>query len=81
MNNKAMIPAEGVHESTYALLMRSEEKQRGILEIVVFTLFTLCAVFSLWQFAGQSVAFPLSAVHGADSGDSTKPVQHCEARS
>jgi hypothetical protein len=81
MNNKAMIPAEGVHESTYALLMRSEEKQRGIFEIVVFTLFILCAVFSLWQFAGQSVAFPLSAVNGADSGDSAKPVQHCEARS
>jgi len=81
MNNKAMIPAEAVHESTYALLMRSEEKQRGILEIVVFALFILCAVFSLWQFAGQSVAFPLSAVHGADAGDSTKSVQPCEAHS
>ena len=76
-----MIPAEGVHESTYALLMRSEEKQRGILEIVVFALFILCAVFSLWQFAGQSVAFPLPAVRIADSAVASVSVQHCEARS
>ena len=81
MNNKAMTPTEGMHESTYALLMRSEEKQRSILEIVVFTLFILSAIFSLWQFAGQSVAFPLSAVHSVDSSDSAKSVQHCEARS
>jgi hypothetical protein len=80
MNNKVMIPAKAVHESTYALLMRSEEKQRGILEIVVFALFILCAVFSLWQFAGQSVAFPLSAIHGAESGASSAPAQHFEAR-
>lgn len=80
MNNKAMIPAEGVHESTYALLMRSEEKERGILEIVVFALFILCAVFSLWQFAGQSVAFPLSAIHNTDSASSAS-VQDCGARS
>ena len=79
MNNKAMIPAEGVHESTYALLMRSEEKERGILEIIVFALIILCAIVSLFQFAGQSVAFPISAVHGADSGAPTI-TQHCEAR-
>ena len=81
MNNKAMIPPKEMHESTYALLMRSEEKQRGIFEIVVFALFILCAVFSFWQFAGQSVAFPLRAIHGTDSGVSSASVQHCEARS
>lgn len=80
MNTKAMIPAEGVHESTYALLMRSEEKERGILEIVVFALIILCAVVSLCQFAGQSVAFPISAVHGADAGTSPVTAHHCEAR-
>lgn len=79
MNNKAMIPAEGVHESTYALLMRSEEKERSILEIVVFALIILCAVVSLFQFAGQSVAFPISAVHSADSG-APATAQRCEAR-
>ena len=80
MINKAMIPAEGAHESTYALLMRSEEKERGVLEIVVFALIILCAVISLCQFAGQSVAFPISAVHGADSGTSPVIAQHCEVR-
>ena len=80
MNNKAMISTEGVHESTYALLMRSEEKQRSILEIVIFALIILCAVVSLFQFAGQSVAFPISAIHSADSGASPATAQHCEAR-
>ena len=80
MNNNAMIPVEGVHESTYALLMRSEEKERGIFEIVVFALIILCAVVSLCQFAGQSVAFPISAVHSADSGASPATAQHCEVR-
>ena len=79
MNNKAMIPAEGVHESTYALLMRSEEKERSILEIVVFALIILCAVVYHFHFAGQSVAFTISAVHTADSG-APATAQRCEAR-
>jgi hypothetical protein len=81
MNNKTMIPATELHESTYALLMRSEEKERGILEIVVFALFIVCAVFSVWQFAGQSVAFPLRDIHFADSS-APAATGHCsEVRS
>jgi hypothetical protein len=46
-------------ESTYALLVRSEEKNRSLLEMLVYALFILSAVFSIWQFAHQSVAFPI----------------------
>jgi hypothetical protein len=46
-------------ESTYALLVRSEEKKRNVLEILVYFLFILSAVFSIWQFAHQTVAFPI----------------------
>ncbi len=81
MNNQSMIPAEGVHESTYALLMRSEEKERSILEIAVYAIIILCAVFSVWQFAGQSVAFPFRAIRGAESTASSATSLHYEARS
>ena len=45
-------------ETTYSLLVRSEEKNRSVLEIVVFALFMLSAVFSIWQFAVQPISVP-----------------------
>jgi len=38
-------------ESAYALLVRSEEKGRGILEILVYTVFAFSVVLSICQFA------------------------------
>jgi len=40
-------------ESTYALLVRSEEKGRGVLETIVYAAFILSAIFLIWQFATQ----------------------------
>lgn len=37
--------------TTYSLLIRSEEKERNAVEAIVYLLFTLCAVFSIWQAA------------------------------
>ena len=45
-------------ESTYALLVRSEEKGRGVLEILVYTASILSVVFSIWQFAQTPVTVP-----------------------
>ena len=42
-------------ESTYALLIRSEEKGRGILEILVYAVFVLGVVLSIWQFTQTPV--------------------------
>ena len=39
-------------ESAYTMLVRSEEKGRGILEILVYAVFTLSVVLSICQFAG-----------------------------
>jgi len=50
MNNK--------FESTYALLVRSEEKSRGVFEIVVYVAFILSVVFSILQFAQTPVTAP-----------------------
>lgn len=38
-------------ESTYGMLIRSEEKGRGILEILVYAVFALSTVLSICQFA------------------------------
>ena len=38
-------------ESTYALLVRSEEKSRTILETVLYAIAILSAVAGIWQFA------------------------------
>ena len=43
MNNK--------FESMYALLMRSEEKGRGVLEGVLYVAFFLSALLVIWEFA------------------------------
>jgi hypothetical protein len=38
-------------ESTYALLVRSEEKSCGVLEIILYALFIFSGLVPLWQFA------------------------------
>jgi hypothetical protein len=50
------------HESTYALLVRSEDRNRGRMEVGIFTLFVLSAVLAVWQFARQPSALPLDRV-------------------
>ena len=49
-----------IHESTYALLMRSEEKERSLFETIVYGLFMLSAVAAIWQFAQQPLDLPLA---------------------
>lgn len=46
------LSAEGF-ESTYALLVRSEEKERNLFEGAAYLVFILSAVFSIWQVAQQ----------------------------
>jgi hypothetical protein len=54
-----------IHESTYALLVRSEEKSRGVLEVVLYASFILSAVFSIWEFAQQPVMVPAAGFEPA----------------
>jgi hypothetical protein len=53
MNNEA--------QSTYALLVRSEEKGRSIMETVVYALFGLSAIISIWQFGAQPSSLPIDS--------------------
>jgi hypothetical protein len=49
-------------KSTYDLVIasESEDKNRSVLETVIYALFILSAVFSIWQFAIQPVVVPTS---------------------
>ena len=49
-------------ESTYALLVRSEEKERGLLETVLYAFFILSAVVAIWQFVQQPVNVPARGI-------------------
>ncbi len=49
-----------IHESTYALLVRSEEKERSLLEAIAYTLLILSAAAAIWQFAHQPISFPVA---------------------
>jgi hypothetical protein len=52
-------------QSTYALLVRSKEESRNIMETALFGLFGLSAVVSIWQFAQQPTSLPLDRVKSA----------------
>lgn len=50
------------HESTYALITRSEEKSRTILEIMLYAAFSLSTVIAICQFAQQPVKLPAAEI-------------------
>ena len=45
-------------ESTYALIIRSEERKRGIAETLVYMLLMMSTVFAIAQFGQQPFAIP-----------------------
>ena len=47
------------HESTYALLIRSEEKSRNLVEMVIYPLLILGPLIAIWQFTQQPVNIPI----------------------
>ena len=55
-------------ESTYALLVRSEEKSRTALETIAYGTCILSVIVAVWQFAHEPVRIPAA---GIDSGATT----------
>ena len=49
-------------ESTYALIVHSEERERGASEGAVFLLFMQSVLFSIWQVAQQPVTLPTDGI-------------------
>lgn len=52
-----------IFESTYALIMRSEEKQRTRFEILVYTILIASTTFAVAQFGHQATLMPSSITH------------------
>ncbi len=65
-----------VHESTYALLVRSEEKERSLFEIIAYGLFILSAIAAIWQFVQQPLKLPLDNIPQTASVASTLVKAH-----
>jgi hypothetical protein len=63
-------------ESTYVLLVRSEEKGRGVLETVLYVAFILSAVLLMWEFAQSPVNMRAAGFQHSAVGEaaSTQPV-------
>ena len=51
-------PTDKKEESTYSLLMRSEEKKRTFIEVVVYGLVILSVLAAIWGFANEFFWFP-----------------------
>jgi hypothetical protein len=45
-------------ESTYSLLVRSEENKRALIEIVIYGVIILSAVAAIWEFGQDLFLFP-----------------------
>jgi hypothetical protein len=56
---------ETQHESTYVLLIRSEEKKRNLLELAIHPTLMLGAVFAIWQLVQQPVNIPAAGLERA----------------
>ena len=50
-------PSNNVEESTYALLVRSEDKKHALFETVLYGLVALGVLAAILQFADQPVSF------------------------
>jgi hypothetical protein len=56
--NKSLNP---VRKSTYALLVREEEKERGLFETFIYSLLVVSAIVGIWQFAHLRIPTPFAA--------------------
>jgi hypothetical protein len=56
---------EEQYESTYALLIRSEEKRRNVFEMAINLFLILGPLMAIWQFAQQPVGIPQVGLKGA----------------
>jgi len=50
-------------ESTYALLVRSEETRRNRFETLVYTILIVCTTFAVAQFGHQTFITPSGKAH------------------
>jgi hypothetical protein len=62
-------------ESTYAMLVRSEEKERSASETLVYGLIILSAIASVWQLALHPITVPTNLMRSAAASHSANPAR------
>lgn len=65
------------HESTYAMLVHAEERERTALENVLYFLVVVSAIAAIWQFAQQPIALPLDSVTTVADAAPVSPQTAC----
>jgi hypothetical protein len=74
--------ARGVHKdkaqpmnthksTTYDLIVQSEDKNRTLIETVIYALFILSAIVSIWQFVMQPIVVPFHTAEFASTQTTT----------
>jgi hypothetical protein len=56
--------SQNQEESAYSLLIRSEEKSRNALELIMYLCLILAPSVAIWQFAQQPVNIPAAGLKG-----------------
>ncbi len=56
-------PEDQHTEYTSALLIRSEEKSRNVIEMAIYPSLILGAIIAIWQFMQQPVNIPAAGLH------------------
>ena len=69
-------PENNQQQSTYALLIRSEEKNRNLLEVAILPLLMLGPIIAIWQFAQQPVNIPAAGLKGVSCAVFDSSVQN-----
>ena len=60
-------------ESTYALLVRSEETRRSRFEALVYTILIVCTTFAVAQFGHQTFVAPTGKAHLSTTLPASQP--------
>lgn len=60
---KASIAADPTFESTYALIVRSEERPRSVFEMLTYAVLIVSTLFALSQFGKHPFTVPIAGQH------------------
>ena len=62
--NNTTDQSQNQEESAYSLLIRSEEKSRNALELIMYPCLILGPLIAIWQFSQQPVNIPAAGLKG-----------------
>ena len=65
MNEQTNTTVQNQEESAYSLLIRSEEKSRNAIELIMYPCLILGPLIAIWQFAQQPVNLPAPGLEQA----------------